>query len=104
MTKNPFYNALFAIAYIVCLVTAASILPNVFNGQKDNIFMPMAALSVLVLSVSLMAYLFFYQPVIMLIEGKREPAVRLFLHTVGIFAGGTAMIFLISLALSVIGR
>jgi len=86
MTKNPFYNALFAIAYIVVLVTIAFVGPGLLNAPQQSIFYPMLALSALVLSVALMAYLFFYQPVVMLLDGHREKAVKLFLQTVGIFA------------------
>lgn len=100
MTKNPFYNALFAIAYIVILITVAFSTSSIFAGKEDTIFIPMGMLSLLVFSVALMAYLFFYQPVLMLIEGKREQAVKLFLHTIGIFAIGTALLLLVSLLLS----
>lgn len=100
MTKNPFYNALFAIAYIIVLITLVFFAPSVVMGQKESIFIPMGMLGLLVLSVALMAYLFFYQPVLMLIEGEREKAVKLFLQTVGIFAVATAMVLLISVIVS----
>ena len=100
MTPNSFSNALFALAYIVALVSAIMSTPVIFPDFKDNLFTPMGMLALLVLSVALMAYLFFYQPVIMLLDGKREQAVRFFLRTVGIFAGGTVLIFFISLIVS----
>lgn len=96
MTMNPFYNALFAIAYIVGIVTLISFAPSIM-GEEESVFIPMGMLALLVLSVSLMAYLFFYQPVLMLLDGHREKAVTLFLQTVGIFAGATGAVFLISL-------
>ena len=96
MTRNPFYNALFAIAYIIVLITLIFFAPTIFMGKHESIFIPMGMLSLLVLSVALMAYLFFYQPVIMLIEGEREKAVKLFLHTVGIFAVATGIVLLTS--------
>jgi len=43
-----------------------------------------------------MAYLFFYQPVLMLLDGKREEAAKLFLHTLAIFACGTVAVLIIS--------
>lgn len=100
MTKNPFYNATFAIAYIIGIVTLASFAPILFGNQKDNILMPMGMLALLVLSVAVMAYLFFYQPVIMLLDGERTNAVKLFLQTVGIFAGATVVVLLISILVS----
>jgi hypothetical protein len=38
-----------------------------------------------------MAFLFFYQPLLFLIEGKQKNAVNLFVKTVGIFALLTAI-------------
>ena len=96
MTTNPFYNALFAIVYIVGLVSLAFYAPHLMGGQEQSIMYPMVALSVLVLSVALMAYLFFYQPVIMLLDGKRKEAASLFLQTIGIFAIGTVVILVIT--------
>ena len=97
MVKNPFYNALFAIAYIVVLVTIAILGPHLLEAPQQSIFYPMLALSVLVLSVALMAYLFFYQPVIMLLDGHREKAAKLFLQTIGIFAAAIIVLLLIAL-------
>ena len=96
MTTNPFYNALFAISYIITLVTSLLIGPRFLGGPEESIFYPMLGLSVFVLSAALMSYLFFYQPVIMLLDGKREEGVKLFLQTIGIFAVGIALLFIAS--------
>ena len=93
MTTNPFINAGLALAYIAGLVSI------LFYWSPDeprdpSILFPIAALSLLVLSVSVMAYLFFYKPVLMLLDGQREQAVKLFLHTVGAFAGVTLLVLL----------
>jgi hypothetical protein len=63
------------------------------NKPEDNVFMPITMIALLVLSVALMAYLFFYQPVLLLLDGKRAEAVKLFLGTVAIFAGITITFF-----------
>jgi hypothetical protein len=98
MTTNPFYNAIFAIAYIVILVTAVNFASTLFEGLiVESIFLPMGALATLVLSVALMGYLFFYQPVTMLIDDEREKAVKLFLQTVAIFAVATVLVICIAL-------
>ena len=95
MTKNPFYNALFAISYIVVLVTAVNLASTYLEEVVgESIFLPMSVLAMLVLSVALMGYLFFYQPVVMLLDGKREEAVQLFLRTVGAFAVATVLVML----------
>lgn len=96
MTTNPFYNALCAISYIITLVTSLLLGPRLLGGPEESIFYPMLGLSVFVLSCALMAYLFFYQPLLMLLDGKREQAVKLFLQTVGIFAVGTALLLIVS--------
>lgn len=100
MTKNPFYNALVALGYIVGIVLILFIGPRVLGGPEESILYPMAALSLLVLSVSVMAYLFFYQPIVMLLDGKREEALSFFLRTVGTFAVGTIALGLISVVLN----
>jgi len=84
MTK-PIYNALLAAGYIAILVLSLSQLEHI-APKEDNILMPMGAISILVLSAAIMGFLFFYQPVILLIENKKAEALSLFLRTVGIFA------------------
>ncbi len=96
MSKNPFYNALFAIAYIVVLVTTVFFTPHVPGFPEQSVFYPMAVLGTLVFSVALMAYLFFYQPVLMFLDNQREKGVKLFLHSIAIFAVGIIVIFLLS--------
>ncbi len=100
MTTNPWYNALLAIAYIVGIVTLISLASMGMAGEEDTIFIPMGMLALLVLSVAVMAYLFFYKPVTLLLDGEREKAVNLFLHTIGIFAGATITILLVSFIVS----
>jgi len=100
MSHHPVYNALLALAYIGSVVALVFFGPSLVGDQNDNIFMPIAMLSLLVLSVAVMAYLFFYRPVILLLDGEREKAVTLFLQTIGIFAGATLLIFLLSLVVS----
>lgn len=104
MTTNPFYNALFAISYIMVLVTSVFTGSNLLEGIVDeSIFLPMAFLAVFVLSAALMAYIFFYQPVIMFLDGKRDEGVKLFLHTVAIFAMGTALVLCTALVVGTLG-
>jgi len=49
-------------------------------------------LFVLTLSVAVMGFLFFYQPLLLITEGKQTQAVNLFAKTVGIFAAITSAI------------
>lgn len=92
MSKNPLINALSASGYIVLIVSALSYVSQTQGNKPDTFFAPVAFLSLLTLSVVVMAYLFFYQPVQLFIEGKKKQAVQLFVHTAGIFAVITALI------------
>lgn len=96
MTKNPFYNALFAISYIVILVTGINYGTQYLHDAEESIFIPMSMLALLVLSVALMGYLFFYEPLLYILEGKREKGVTLFLQTVGLFAIGTLAVIAVA--------
>ncbi len=99
MTKKPFYNAVLAAGYISSLVSFLSWLNSFPHSPQDNIFMPITMLSFLVLSVALMAYLFFYQPVLMIVDGKRAEAAKLLLQTIAIFAALTVAFFAVSVFL-----
>lgn len=100
MTKNPLYNAAAALTYIICVVSLIRMV-GIFAGDKpDNTFLaPIGALALLVLSVSVMAFIFFYSPLVLLIAGEQKPALHLFLKTVAIFAAFAAVIFVVMLVL-----
>jgi hypothetical protein len=95
MTKNPIINALSASAYIIFIVTVMTFVTKPLQNKPDTFFAPVTFLSVLTLSVVVMAYLFFYQPFLLFIEGKKKEAVNLFIKTVGIFAVITAVVLIL---------
>ncbi|MEN9920200.1 MAG: hypothetical protein RL538_93 [Candidatus Parcubacteria bacterium] len=98
MTKNPFYNAAAALMYVVFVVSIIRFLEIFASDKPDNEFLaPVAMLSLLVLSASTMAYIFFYQPTLMLFQNEQKKALDLFLKTVGIFAAFTAIVFVVML-------
>lgn len=86
MTKNPILNALSASGYILLVVSAMTYLTQPLRNKPDTFFAPIVFLSVLTLSVTVMGFIFFYQPLQLFIEGKNKEAVELFAKTVGIFA------------------
>lgn len=92
MTKNPFLNALAAVAYVSLV---ASIM---FYGLKsappgpDTIVVPIAMISLFTLSAAVMGYVFLSTPLQLLLAGEKKRAVNLFLQTVLIFAGITALL------------
>ncbi len=90
MSKNPIINALSASGYILLIVTVMTFVTHPLRNKPDTFFAPIVFLSVLTLSVTVMAFLFFYQPLQLIIEGKKKEAVNLFIKTVGVFATITA--------------
>ena len=92
MSKNPIINALSASAYIIFVVTVMTFVTQPLKNKPDTFFAPITFLSVLTLSVAVMAFLFFYQPLLLFIEGKKKEAVNLFVKTVGVFAVITAVV------------
>ncbi len=94
MTQNPFVNALAAIAYIV-LIASIMFYGTKTLGPADSIVAPVAMVSLFTLSAAVMGYLFCYQPIQLYFEGKKKKAVDLFLQTVGVFGGITALTLLL---------
>jgi hypothetical protein len=93
MTKNPFVNAIVALGYI-CLVAIIMNYGSQTFPHTKSIFVPIAILSLLSLSAAIMAYVFGYQPAQLFLDGKKKPAVDLFLKTVGVFALFTILLLL----------
>jgi hypothetical protein len=93
VTKKAFINALLAELYIVIVVSVMN------YGQAtvkpaDTIFIPIAMLSLFVLSAAVMGYLFLSQPIQLCLDGEKKHAVNLFLSTVIIFAIITGAVLL----------
>lgn len=65
------------------------------KNKPDTFFAPIVFLSLLTLSVAVMAFLFFYQPLLLFIEGKKKEAVNLFVRTIGIFAVITVVVLIL---------
>lgn len=95
MTKNPFINALSASAYIILVVTVMTLATQPLKDKPDTLFAPITILFMLTLSVAVMAFLFFYQPLQLFIEEKKKEAVNLFVKTVGIFAFFTVIVLIL---------
>ena len=85
MKWNPFLNATAAALYIVAVALFMQFIESLRHDTPDTLLDSVGMLSLLVLSVAVMAFLFFYQPVRRLIENKRAEAMSYFLKTLGIF-------------------
>lgn len=92
MSKNPLLNATAAASYIIFVVSVMTFVTSPLRNKPDTFFAPITMLFMLTLSVTVMAYLFFYQPLLLFIEGKKKAAVDLFVKTVGAFAAMTAIV------------
>lgn len=84
--KKPFLHALSAGAYIVLIVNIIGFFGR-SNMPEDTILAPIAMLSLLVLSVAFMAFIFFYEPVRMFGAGDTKGALDFFGKTLACFAG-----------------
>lgn len=91
MSKNPFLNALAATAYITVVASVMWYGPERM-ASVDGVIIPIAFLSLFVLSAALMGYFFLYQPVRLFFEQKPQEAAKLFLATVAVFACITGVI------------
>lgn len=100
MSKNPIINALCAAGYIVLVVSVMTLVTHPLKDKPDTFFAPVIFLSVFTLSVSVMAFLFFYKPLLLFIDGSKKEAINLFVKTVGVFAAIT----MVALALLFTGR
>ncbi len=94
LKKNPYVNALLAALYITGIV---SIMTNLEHTTKNTatILVPMMMLSLLVLSATVMAILFFYFPAKMFLDNQREAALVFFFKTLGTFACFAVILVLI---------
>lgn len=99
MTKNPIINALSAVLYICAVVSIMYFGSSLAVHVEKTLLLPIAMLCLFSLSVVVMAFVFFYQPVLMYMEGEKVKAIKLGLQTVGAFGVVTA-ILLASIVLS----
>lgn len=98
MSKNPFFNAVGASAYIALVVSLLHFVSQTQGNKPDTVFAPVAFLSLFTFSAAVMAYLFLYQPVLFFIDGKKKEAIHLFVRTLGIFGAFTAVVWVLLLA------
>jgi len=85
MSKNPIYNAIAALIYIVLIVLLINSVTRI-EALEASLLMPILMISLFTLSAAVMGYIFCYQPLRLYLDGKKEEAVKLFLKTVAIFA------------------
>ena len=86
--KSPYLNALLAAAYIVFIVLVMNTFVDnpALENSKSSILIPMAMLSLFVLSAAVMGFLFVYKPLTLYLDDKKHEAVLFFAKTLGVFA------------------
>lgn len=95
MNRKAFIHALLAEIYIVSIVLFLQVGTKFVGGEEPSLLIPMMMLSLLVLSVSIMGYLFLAKPLLLYIDGTRKEAVSFFFQTVVSFAALTFIIFVV---------
>ncbi len=89
--KKPYLNALAAAVYISLVVLFMHYMQSIRHDTPDTFIDGLGMISLIVFSAAVMGFLFFYQPVVLLIENKKAEAMRYFLQTLGTFGIVTAI-------------
>jgi len=92
MFRKPFLNAVAASVYI-SIVSSFMFYGSKLFPKEDTLLAPIAMLSLFTLSAAVMGYLFFYQPLMLFLDGNRKKAVDFFLRTVAVFSAITILAF-----------
>ena len=82
--NKPFINALSATTYITFVASIIYYSPKT-NIPENSVIIPIAFLSLFVLSAAMMGYFFIFQPAQLFFEGKQKEGTKFFLKTVAIF-------------------
>ncbi len=90
MTKNPLINALAAGLYI-SLIASIMFYGMKHTGPDNSIIIPIAMISLFTFSAAAMGYIFLSQPLQLYLDGKKKEAVKLFVQTLAVFGGFTAL-------------
>jgi hypothetical protein len=90
MKWNPFVNGLGAVVYVWSIGFLINHISRLHHDTPDNLVGSVSALSLLVCSAAIMAFLFFYRPVMLTIENRGREGAIFFLKTLGTFAITTA--------------
>lgn len=93
MRWNPYLNAIGAAAYIWGVGLLIYYISSLHRDTPDNLTGSVTAISLVVFSAAIMGFLFFYRPVTLLVENKKDEAIFFFLKTLGTF--GVITLFMV---------
>jgi hypothetical protein len=94
MKLNPYLTAALASSYIGATALFIHFISGIRHDTPDTIIDGMAFISLFVFSAAVMAFIFFYQPTILLIANKKEEAITYFLKTLGTFGAITILVLI----------
>ncbi len=98
MSQNPFLNAVSALAYILGVASliylVSEYLPN--DNEGFPVFNITLFLSLFVFSAAAMGFIFLSKPITLYLDGEKKEGIKLFLETLGAFAGLTLIFALVS--------
>lgn len=92
MQWSPVLSAFAAALYIGVVAVFMRFIESIRHDTPDTLIDGMGFLSLFVLSVAVMAFLFFYHPVVLLLENKKKEATVYFLKTLGVFWAITVVV------------
>lgn len=92
MKWKPFIHAACAAAYIALVVVFMHFMQSLRHDTPDTLLDSMGVISLFVFSAAVMAFLFFYQPLLLLLENKKTEALSYFLKTLAMFGVITAIV------------
>ncbi|HVW71807.1 MAG TPA: hypothetical protein VHB93_01490 [Candidatus Paceibacterota bacterium] len=97
MKWNPYLNGVGAAAYIWAVVLLITHIASLHHDTPDNVVGSVAAISLITFSAATMGFLFFYRPVMLLIEQRKAEAFAYFFKTLFTFGalGLIAILFVI---------
>lgn len=97
MTKNPYKNALAAVAYIAVVAVIMFYGPKYaqLENKPDTLLVPISVISLFSFSAAMMGYIFLFNPVQLYLDGKKKQAVDLFTKTLLAFGAVTFVLLLL---------
>lgn len=95
MKWNPFINTIAAAAYIGAVALFMHFIQSLRHDTPDTLLDGIGVISLFVFSAAVMAFLFFYQPLLRLVANKHAEALSYFLKTLGIFGVLTIIVLVL---------
>lgn len=94
MKWNPLLNATAATVYIVSVALFMQFMQSFRHDTPDTLLDGVGFISLFVFSAAVMTFLFFYQPLLLLLEHRKNEALSYFLQTLGLFGTLTVAILI----------